>query len=77
MLKKEASKETEPVGVSAGFLSSIIQLDQSVQTGIRYNLTMDTIQSIYKMFPAGFLRKKNVFKKKIFFNFFRETLTKS
>nr|CAD2198854.1 unnamed protein product [Meloidogyne enterolobii] len=39
------------VGISGGFLSSIVQSD-SIGGGIRLNLTTETIQSIFRTYPA-------------------------
>jgi hypothetical protein len=40
------------VGISGGFLSSILQ-SEGIGGGIRLNLTNETIQSIFRTYPAG------------------------
>lgn len=46
----------QKVGISGGFLSSIVQSD-GIGGGIRLNLTTETIQSIFRTYPAGYLNK--------------------
>uniref|UniRef100_A0A915LHM2 BSD domain-containing protein n=1 Tax=Meloidogyne javanica TaxID=6303 RepID=A0A915LHM2_MELJA len=53
-LQKSLSVEEESqqkIGISGGFLSSIVQSD-SIGGGIRLNLTTETIQSIFRTYPA-------------------------
>ncbi|KAI3408135.1 hypothetical protein GPALN_011986 [Globodera pallida] len=46
----DANGEQQRVGVSAGFLSSIVQSEGI--NGIRLNLTTETIQAIFRTYPA-------------------------
>uniref|UniRef100_A0A914GY68 SET domain-containing protein n=1 Tax=Globodera rostochiensis TaxID=31243 RepID=A0A914GY68_GLORO len=48
----DANGEQQRVGVSAGFLSSIVQSEGI--NGIRLNLTTETIQAIFRTYPAAF-----------------------
>ncbi|MFH4976354.1 hypothetical protein AB6A40_003063, partial [Gnathostoma spinigerum] len=43
--------EDEKLGVSGGFVSSIAQSEGA--SGVKLNLNTDTIQSIFKTYPAG------------------------
>lgn len=54
-LQKSSNEDEaqQKVGISGGFLSSIVQSD-SIGGGIRLNITSETIQSIFRTYPAGF-----------------------
>lgn len=41
----------DKLGVSSGFLSSIAQSEGT--NGVKLNLNIDTIQSIFRTYPAG------------------------
>lgn len=46
-------QKEQRMGISGGFLSSIIQ-SEGMGGGIRLNLTTETIQSIFRTYPTGF-----------------------
>lgn len=48
---QEDKKNNEKLGISGGFMSTIMQSDGT--NGVKLNLNYETIQSIFKTYPAG------------------------
>lgn len=69
-MKQSIQKDADggKLGVSSGFLSSIAQSEGT--NGVKLNLNVDTIQSIFRTYPAGFSNSIKFFNLNKLFDFF-------